>query len=746
MEGIVSFIARVTGLYTALVLVIAPIELYLAFLVYNQDRSDRRNRLFFVFALSMVSFLITNYLADGITTPMYALWDLRFYFVFTSILTTAIFLFSFIFPRDLGESGWVRKLLLGYGIVASVLSLTPLIVTNATIESWGSNVVGGPLFFPYNIINLALLIILFVSMFRTYLKSKGQARGQSLFLFLGFFLFFTVNLVVNVILPIAKGTNELARYGSYASAFFVGFTAYAIIAQHLFDIRVFIRRTVVYSGLLLFAVITYSAIVFLTATLFGGESNFQIQALIPNILAATLIAFGFDPLKRVLQDRTDSFLFKKEYEEQAVLRELAKGLNDVIGLDKALEVMMQIIVKVFHLNHAITYVFQPGDNGATAIKRIRQIGYTSTNHLYLNDKDFVVTFFAKNKGLTSVPLLQQQLNQEARKFNYVSKKDLGKVSPETGRLIREHAIKQTVVKKLESLGATLAIPLHLNDQPLGLILLSNKLSGDTFTPEDLELLETIGSQAISSIEKARLYEGDQMKSEFVSIASHELLTPVSAIEGYLSMILDENLGTVDAQAREYLTKVYTSSKRLSALIRDLLSVSRIEAGRLRVESQSLDIEKIIKDTIDQLKFLAQDKKLSLTYEAPSGKLPSVWADPDRTMQILVNLVSNAIKYTPKGSVVIRAASLTQPTPHVRVEVIDTGMGMTKQAQSHLYEKFYRVSTPETTGIVGTGLGLYITKSIIEKMGGTITVKSTPGKGSTFAFTLPLFKVETSSTQ
>src|SRR5690606_4562359 len=112
-------------------------------------------------------------------------------------------------------------------------------------------------------------------------------------------------------------------------------------------------------------------------------------------------------------------------------------------------------------------------------------------------------------------------------------------------------------------------------------------------------------------------------------------------------------------------------------------------------------------------------------------LPKVWADSDRTMQVLVNLVSNAIKYTPKGSVTITAKRITEAgTPYVQVAVVDTGLGMTKKQSSHLFEKFYRIATPETTGIIGTGLGLYITKSLVERMGGSMRVESAAGKGST----------------
>ncbi len=547
-----------------LVLLIIPFELGLSFLVLFQDRrSDYRNRLFFVFALSMVGFLITNYLADGLTDRLIATWDLRLYFVFTSILTSSIFLFSFVFPQNLNVRPLWRNLVIAYGVVASLLSLTPLIVKDVKVESWGSNVVGGPAFFPYNILNLVILVTLLIFLFVSYRRSKGTARSQAFFLFLGFFIFFVVNLVVNVVIPIITATNQLARYGSFASAFFVGFTAYAIVAHHLFDIRVIIRRTVVYTGLLAFALGTYSMVIYFFTALFGGQNNFDARSFVTNLIAAGFIAVGYEPLRIRLTEKTDSFLFKKEYEEQAVLSALTKQLNDVIALDEALEIMMQTIVKVLHLHHAVTFIFQPAENGEIGVKRIKQIGYSSMSHLYLNERDFTTKYFTSHPGIATLVNLQQELEVEKHKFNYISKKDVTKLPKDAGELIRQHAIKDSVVKKLKSLNASIAIPLHLSNQPVGLILLSEKLTGDAYSKEDITLLETIGSQAISSIQKAQLYEGDQMKSEFVSIASHELLTPVSAIEGYLSMILEEGMGKVDDQARGYLEKVYTSSKRLA---------------------------------------------------------------------------------------------------------------------------------------------------------------------------------------
>jgi signal transduction histidine kinase len=392
---------------------------------------------------------------------------------------------------------------------------------------------------------------------------------------------------------------------------------------------------------------------------------------------------------------------------------------------------MQTIVRVLHLRHSVTYVFQRGEENTFAIKRVKQVGYDTEARLLLEDRDFTVVYFSEHPATVQVQDLAMEMERQ---------KELLRKNPDP-ELTRQNAILQAVVQKLVSLEIAVVVPLHLNGQPIGLILLSEKLNGEGYHSGDLGLLEVVGGQAISSIQKAKLYEGDQMKSEFVSIASHELLTPISAIEGYLSMILEEGIGQVDPQARDYLTKVFTSAKRLSLLIKDLLSVSRIESGKMKIDPQQLDMNKMVTDTIDQLRFMASDKGLQLDFTRVDG-LPPVWADPDRTMQVMVNLVSNAIKYTPKGNVTITVKA--DGKGFVTTAVKDTGLGMTKDAMKHLYTQFYRVDTPETAGIGGTGLGLYITKSIIEKMGGTISVSSEPNEGTTFSFVLPLFKVETST--
>ncbi|MBI3495137.1 HAMP domain-containing histidine kinase, partial [Candidatus Berkelbacteria bacterium] len=508
--------------------------------------------------------------------------------------------------------------------------------------------------------------------------------------------------------------------------FLSGFTAYAIIAHRLFDIRIIIRRTVVYSGLLAFALGTYSVVVLFFAQLFGGGQGtaLTVQGIVPNFIAALLIAIGFEPLRRWLTNVTDAFLFKGEYNSEDVLHKLAGVLGSVIDLDEAIVAMMDIVVREMRLTSAATFILKrsltelsngtaPADTHKQVIelKRVKKIGYPATAELTLEPNDPLISFF----GSVKHPIVTEEYAQV----------HLGNTAVEG------------VIAKLHKFQAAVAMPIFVRNQLIGISVVGEKKSGDAFTDQDLKVLDIAATETAAAIEKARFFEEDQVKSEFVSIASHELLTPTAAIEGYLSMILDEHLAQVDEKARQYLTRVYGSARRLSTLVKDLLNVSRIEAGRIVLDRKPIDLVRIIQGVIDDLKFNAQKNDVTLQFAKPPQPIPAVFADPEKTSQIIINLVSNAIKYNkPKGRV---ALSLRTDGQFVMVSIADTGHGIPEPEQKHLFEKFYRASNASTSVISGTGLGLFIVKQIIALMDGEIHFTSKEEQGSTFWITLPIAK-------
>ena len=240
------------------------------------------------------------------------------------------------------------------------------------------------------------------------------------------------------------------------------------------------------------------------------------------------------------------------------------------------------------------------------------------------------------------------------------------------------------------------------------------------------------------------HEIEQMKSEFVSLVSHELRTPLTSIIGFISLILDGKTGKINQKQHESLSRAHRQSKRLAALINDLLDVSRIEAGRIELKQEQVEIDWIAERRIEELRPQADEKAISLLLKAQSN-LPSMIADADRIGQIFVNLIGNAIKFTPdNGKVTVRISKSQQNgslTEGVHVEVVDTGPGIPTEEREKVFDKFRQLGSVQTRQPYGgTGLGLSIAAGIVEAHGGRLWVDAGDnGIGSNFQFFIPLEK-------
>src|ERR1700722_4019254 len=231
---------------------------------------------------------------------------------------------------------------------------------------------------------------------------------------------------------------------------------------------------------------------------------------------------------------------------------------------------------------------------------------------------------------------------------------------------------------------------------------------------------------------------EEMKVDFVSMAAHELRTPLTAIRGYASLLQMHYATNLDASAKELLTRLIVSTTNLANLIDNLLSVSRIERNNLVIETKPLDLKIIIKDIFSSFQQESLTRRQNFTLNIPD-KLPLVMADPFRIGQVFINLISNAIAYTPDaGNVLITVADRKD---HLEISIKDTGEGIPKEALPRLFTKFFRVSGSLEQGSKGTGIGLFITKSIVESHKGKIWAESELGKGSTFTVTLPVVTQE-----
>ena len=243
-------------------------------------------------------------------------------------------------------------------------------------------------------------------------------------------------------------------------------------------------------------------------------------------------------------------------------------------------------------------------------------------------------------------------------------------------------------------------------------------------------------------QKGRLYvfrdvtrerEVERMKTDFIHLVSHEFRTPLSSIKGYVEMLLDGDAGELQGEQREFLETVQRNTDLLALLVNDLLEVSRLEAGALKLNTRQVDVAQVISEVTGKLRpqFIERSQKLNISVAA---ELPTVQADQAKLAQILLNLLSNAHKYTPDGGMIHVSAQREQGA--VRVTVTDTGVGISPEDQKRLFTKFFRVEDPDIQKEAGTGLGLWITRRLVEMHGGTITAESRLGQGTTMTFTLP----------
>ena len=292
----------------------------------------------------------------------------------------------------------------------------------------------------------------------------------------------------------------------------------------------------------------------------------------------------------------------------------------------------------------------------------------------------------------------------------------------------------------------IAVPLLLQEQPIGVFILYDDKPHQV-TNRDTFLLRTVSIQATMAIQNALLFAEvkdknaalervNHLKSQFLATVTHELRTPLHSIISYGALILEGFVeGELTTEQEEHIQFMVRRAEDLSHLVDDMLDLSKIEADRLEVKLEPLTLGPCLKEVVNQLKPLANNKGLHLTLDIPN-EFPMVMADSHRIRQIVINLASNALKFTERGGVTIQCMQL-ENYDVLRVSVHDSGIGISPAALGYIFEAFRQADGSTTRRFGGTGLGLTIARKLIELQGGEVAVESTLGQGSTFSFTLPI---------
>jgi signal transduction histidine kinase len=436
--------------------------------------------------------------------------------------------------------------------------------------------------------------------------------------------------------------------------------------------------------------------------------------LLTNFAAQAVIAIENTRLLNELQARTDELA--RSVGELQALGEVSQAVNSTLDLGTVLSTIVSRAVRLSGTEAGAIYAFDDANQEfrlrATCGMDDKIIQEIKDRHIRVGET--AIGEAAKHRAPIQIPDVQADSSSR---------------------------VLDIVVRA--GFRALLIVPLLGVERIIGALVVRRRRPGE-FPKRIVDLLQTFAAQSVLAIQNAHLFTeideksrqleiASQHKSQFLANMSHELRTPLNAILGYTELILDNIYGETPEKMREVLERLQLNGKHLLGLINDVLDLSKIEAGQLTLSLADYSLKEVVHTVFTAVESLATNKKLTLAIDV-APNLPIGHGDERRLAQVLLNLVGNAIKFTDTGEVAIKAA---EADGSFTVTVHDTGPGIAPSDQSRIFEEFQQADNSATKRKGGTGLGLSIAKRIIEMHGGRIWVESEIGKGSTFAFTIPV---------
>lgn len=690
------------------------------------------NKLFFWAAISVLMWLSFLFAADISSGNILQARLLLRIAIFFSLFMPILFLYFAIFYANPSKLK-IRLATVLYAPIFTLqaLSFSDLIVANVEFRGFGTQIVNPGLGYSLvvGITTLYLLVGLFY-IYRYRKKYNTSKKKQSYQIMFGVFVSLIINLFTGYLLAMVGVSDYAILATGPAVLIFLGSIGVAVVRYGLFDIKLAAVRSVAYAlSLLALAGIYYGVAYFVSIVFFSGEMNSSFSLSPLNILLALGLAFVFQPIKTFFDRITDGIFYRDRYNTSDFFAQLNQILSSTVELRGLLE-------------RASAHI-------ATTLKSEQAMFYLR----YTNGKQHIIS--AGTEGHTRLPvydvgLLDEyllQINNEA-----IIITDLITENSSVQKMLRSHRI-------------ALTMPLRYNKAVMGYLLLGEHQAGN-YSKRDITTLEAISNglviatqNAISLHEikelnatlqqridvatkelrssNAQLKHLDEVKDEFMSMASHQLRTPLTSVKGYLSMVLEGDAGDISWKQRKLLMEAFKSSERMVGLIGDFLNVSRLQTGKFVIDKTSFDFGSVVRQEVQDLDLIANSHDIKLSLKMDKIKLP-ILADESKVRQVIMNLVDNAVYYSKPNSV-IKILVERSGAAGVTFTVTDTGIGVPVSEQKHLFHKFYRAKNARQQRPDGTGVGLYLARRVVTAHGGAIIFKSTEGKGSTFGFKLPLDK-------
>lgn len=698
--------------------------------VWLQRTDSKVHQRFLIFTL-LFSLWIATGIVSNIETSA-ALMMNRFVFVPPLLLVWSAM--SLVVEIS-GKSSKVSKFVAGAIMVASIVTLTTGAVVDQVVARYGAGGLVGYDFdrnIGYYLYVALLLVVSSIVLSMVYARrhiNPKQKRAQMSIIGIGFICSLATGVVVAVVLPVLLGSSAPSEYSFISVAIVAVFFAYAIVRHSLFDIKLVAVRGVAYGGsLLVLSVVYYVSAYVVTTLFFGGNTTSQVSVSPVNIALALLLTLLFQPVKHQFDKLTDKIFYRSAYNTNDFYAEVGRILMSTTDLRTLLERSAKYVGDNLKSAHAQFYVY------------------------YRDESDRFMSAGTKNRpnmAIRDVRALDEFVTEYGKPFVM------------TDDLASEH---RSVRRMLVSYDVAVVMPLWRENMLVGYLLLGDCNSG-AYKKRDFTALSTIENEHIIAIQNAlslqevkdlnstlqqridaatkelrssnaQLKHLDEVKDEFMSMASHQLRTPLTSVKGYLSMVLDGDAGSVTWKQRKLLMEAFKSSERMVGLIGDFLNVSRLQTGKFIIEKTPFDFGAVVRQEVDDLKLMAtsHDIKLALEYD---GKPIPVLADEAKVRQVMMNMIDNAVFYSQPGTAVSIRVKYMKSVGKVEFTVVDTGIGVPADEQKRLFQKFFRAKNARQQRPDGTGVGLYLARRVVTAHAGSIVFASKENKGSTFGFRLPV---------
>jgi signal transduction histidine kinase/low affinity Fe/Cu permease len=729
--------ATLSPLISLMLFITAGINLLLTFMMAAAYRPRAVHVWFGILTAAAAgwAFAINGFLTST-DTGAATLWA-RIYYVAGALIAYALLEFSLHYPRVIRLRHGVHILI---GAAFAALMATPLIdgglIDHVTMTPTLSNVVAlnMPFYYTYiayYVVAVGLAAWLFISGVIDTRRRHSRRLSRILTFFgVGIAASLIGGMWFNLLLPLF-GDYGYIWAGPPCAIVFALAALVAITQRGILDLQQALARTIVYIAVAAALIGIYSVLVFGVLQLFlPNGSNREVQMVVQTGVAVVL-ALLVQPLREFFDRIAGHVFYRGSYAIDEALDQIRDVTSNEVKTATLATKTLDTLESLLHAERIGLYVYS----------------------------DHPQVYHAAGKSLTDY---QRLLWDELTTL----------ITPVMPRMIDEQVIDRLAQPRIEhvfnSAHLQMVVQLSVRHQPVGLLLLGAKRSGRHYDAKDARLLGAVANELSVALQNSlrfqeiqvfnttlqqrigdatkelrasnrQLQKLDEAKDEFVSMASHQLRTPLTSVKGYIDMVLQGDAGKITPMQHQLLSEAFTSSERMVHLINDFLNVSRLQTGKFMLDRRPIDLAKVVGQEVDALRTTAGSRELQLQYHPPS-RMPVLYLDEGKLRQVVMNFIDNAIYYSREHSTI--KIRLKVELGDVVFEVHDKGIGVPKAEQAHLFTKFFRAANARKQRPDGTGVGIYLAKRVITDHGGSMIFSSVEGEGSVFGFRLPVKRLST----